>query len=100
MYGYRPEISVCVSIFTIQSGPVPKRTDYLWVFGIRNMKTKIQESKEYSIHRRNSTYSGSKSIMWARGYRWLIRIAVGLGIAALFYYFGWWFTDQRLASPW
>src|SRR5919201_1241145 len=64
------------------------------------MKTKIQESKEYSIHQRDSTYSGTKSIMWARGYRWLIRIAVVMGIAALFYYFSWWFVDRRFASPW
>jgi cellulose synthase/poly-beta-1,6-N-acetylglucosamine synthase-like glycosyltransferase len=64
------------------------------------MKTKIQESKEYSIHHRDSTYSGSKSIMWARGYRWLIRIAVVMGIVALFYYFSWWFVDRRFASPW
>ena len=64
------------------------------------MKTKIQEGKKYSIHQRDSTYSGSKSIRWARGYRWLIRIAVVMGIAALFYYFSWWFVDRRFASPW
>jgi cellulose synthase/poly-beta-1,6-N-acetylglucosamine synthase-like glycosyltransferase len=29
----------------------------------------------------------------------LIRIAVGLGIAALFYYLSWWFVDRRVASP-
>src|SRR6266498_4800291 len=61
---------------------------------------KIQESKGYRVHPRDSTYSGSKSIMWARVYRWLIRIAVGMGIAALFYYFSWWFVDRRFASLW
>src|SRR6476619_5320985 len=64
------------------------------------MKTKIQRSKGYSIHQRDSTYSGLRSMMWARGYRWLIRITVAIGFASLFYYFSWWFTDQRLASPW
>ena len=33
-------------------------------------------------------------------YRWLIRIAVGMGVAALVYYFSWWFVDRRLSSPW
>jgi cellulose synthase (UDP-forming) len=63
-----------------------------------NMKT--QKVKAYGLHQRDSTYSGSKRTTRARAHRWLIRIAVGVGIAALFYYFSWWFVDRRLASPW
>jgi cellulose synthase/poly-beta-1,6-N-acetylglucosamine synthase-like glycosyltransferase len=65
-----------------------------------NVNRKIQKGKRHGIHIRNSKYSGVKRIAWDQEYRWLIRIAVGLGVVALFYYFSWWFVDQRLVSPW
>jgi cellulose synthase/poly-beta-1,6-N-acetylglucosamine synthase-like glycosyltransferase len=67
---------------------------------VGNVKAKIQNGKGYDIRTRDPTHSDSKRIMWSGGYRWLIRIAVGMGIAALFYYFSWWFVDRRLVSPW
>ena len=70
------------------------------MLGIRNMKTKIQKDNGYGIRMGDSTHSGSKGITWSRGYRWLIRIAVGMGVAALFYYFSWWSVDRRFVSPW
>ena len=65
-----------------------------------NVKTKIQKGQDYSVRKRDPTYLGSKGFTWAREYRWLIRIAVGMGVAALVYYFSWWFVDRRLSSPW
>jgi cellulose synthase/poly-beta-1,6-N-acetylglucosamine synthase-like glycosyltransferase len=65
-----------------------------------NVNKKIQKGKGHGIRKRDSTLSGTKKIPWAREYRWLIRIAVGMGVAALFYYFSWWFVDRRLSSPW
>ena len=67
---------------------------------VNNVNRKIQKGKGYGIRRRDSTYSGSKRVRWDREYRWLIRIAVGMGVVALFYYFSWWFVDRRFVSPW
>ena len=65
-----------------------------------NVNRKFQKGEGYGIRSGNSTFSGLKKIPWDREYRWLIRIAVGIGVAALLYYFSWWFVDRRLASPW
>jgi cellulose synthase (UDP-forming) len=66
---------------------------------VNNVNRKIQRGKGYGIHKSYSIHAGSKKMLGAREYRWLIRIAVGMGIAALFYYFSWWFVDRRLVSP-
>jgi cellulose synthase (UDP-forming) len=62
------------------------------------VKRKLQE--DYGTGKSYSTYSGLKESTWTQEYHWLIRIAVGIGIASLCYYFSWWFMDRRLASPW